>query len=418
MRIPGFSSSDTAAQRKPPTSAAGHHAARPYVLDCRIESGAHLYYEIQQDGRVQHVEEPMGGVMLVSAVYAPPGRADDDTADDYRFSLPKKMASAQASRYIQRELGLFHKLRSIVSSSGGHMAWAVVEEKVLSKGHIQPFALPLERLMAQDGLIPPCVTGVLFGESELLVLMAFPGNGRTYVQTSVSPDNLTEIISSFSALNSISVQVESVPIYTGSEFLLALKQAPAYPRDTEFLGLPVSWLARVSLTLSVCALLGSCASYFYIAQQLHAVRGRLVAWNRQTQDFNAATVSRLESNPESMGTAMSVDYAQLFAHAAQFWVPGGRVESEADAGRETHTLILPLQDKQHPINQSDMDRALASMLPDVPSASELPHANGLPDACHAVGYTLSSTASELRMQYVCDRGTDALAMMETHDEAH
>ena len=86
-----------------------------FVLDCRIESGAHLFYEMDAGGEVRHIAEPVPGCVLLSAIYPAPGRSDDDSAEDYRFHLPKRMSASQAANWLQRELGLFARLRVLVN---------------------------------------------------------------------------------------------------------------------------------------------------------------------------------------------------------------------------------------------------------------------------------------------------------------
>ncbi len=376
--------------------------ATRYTLDCRIESGVHLYYEILPEGGVVHISEPQEDTVLVSAVYAPPGRADDDTAEDYRFHLPKRMSASQASSYLQRELGLYRKLRSVIQGGAGIAVWACSEEKVLSRQKVMPFAWALERLMTLDNLIPPCVTGVLFGESDLLILMAFPGNGRVFVQTSVAPDNLAEIIAAFAAINSINVDINTMPIYTGGEFLVALLETPGYPLDTDLAGIPVPALAQGATVLSavVLTLSAGVGVYCMHATQLLARQTRDIAAQRVRTE--SAILDRLQSNPPAMGQAMAVDYPSLLDHATRLWVEGARVESEASAVSETHTLILPLQDKKRITDRAQIDAALRPV--------------ALPPSCHMSGYSLSGSGNELYARYECVRIAGPLAMMEQGNE--
>lgn len=373
----------------------GEMASRHYVLDCRIESGAHLFYAIQPDGGVVHVAEPGDKAWLVSAVYAPPGRADDDTADDYRFNLPKKMPSSQAASYIQRELGLFHKLRCVVSEQ---VAWAALEDKVTEKVRVLPFSWVLERLMNEDNLIPPCVTGVLFGDSDLLVLMAYPGNGRAFVQTSVSPDNLAEILTSFAAISSISIDIETVPIYTGTEFLLALPQAPVYPIDADILGVPVSSVANGTLALAMAVMLVVAGVYGYLLHEMHGVRLATARLLAQTQRIDDDVLHRLISNPAALGKVMAVDYPRLLSHAESFLVEGGAVQSEANGNKETHTLVLPLAGAHQVVSNAALQQVF--------------HRTSLPTGCGYTGYAISSNGSELRADYACGDASDALMTAE------
>lgn len=372
-----------------------------YVLDCRIETGAHLFYEIQPDGSVQHIAEPVPGVRLVSAVYAAPGRADDDTADDYRFNLPKKMTASQASSYIQREMGLFQKLRSVVESGSGLTAWAVVEDKVIQKGRVLPFAWVLEQLMASDNLIAPCVTGVLFGEANLLILMAFPGNGRAFVQTSVSPDNLAEIITSFAAINSINVDIETVPIYTGKEFIAVLGRTPPYPIDTDVMGVPMPVVARSVFSVSVLMLVSALATYAYLAMQTQRFNNTIATINQHSQQVTQASLTRFQSNPDGLARAMSVDYLTLLQDANALWVTGSRVESHADAATETYLLVLPLHSKINNVTQMQLHNML--------------HPAHVPRFCQLIDYSLTSSTSELHARYHCEHGGDVLADMEQQD---
>ena len=371
-------------------------ALRNYVLDCRIESGAHLFYAIQPDGSVVHVAEPGDKAWLISAVYAPPGRADDDTADDYRFSLPrKKMPASQAASYIQRELGLFHKLRCVV---GEQVAWAALEDKVTEKANVLPFSWTLERLMGEDNLIPPCVTGVLFGEADLLVLMAYPGNGRAFVQTSVSPDNLAEILTSFAAISSISIDIETVPIYTGAEFLRVLPQTPVYPIDADILGVPVSHVMNGVMVVTLVFLLLVVGTYGYLFHKIQVAKQTIAQLMAQKQRVDGEVLHRLMSNPAALGKVMAVDYPRLLTHAEAFWVDGGRVESHADGNQEDHTLVLPLAG----IHRVVSNAALQTVF----------NRHDLPVGCRYMGYAISSTGSELRADYACGDSSDALISAE------
>lgn len=364
-----------------------HRAPSGYVLDCRIESGVHLYYEIHCDGKINHITEPIKGRPLISAAYAPPGKPDDDTADDYRVNLPKKMTASQASGYIQREFGLFHKLRSIVIQSPGNVAYSVIEGKVPPKDKILPFSLPLERLMAGDKLIPPCVTGVLFGESDLLILMAYPGNGRVFVQTSVSPDNLAEIITSFAAANSINVDIEAVPLYTGAEFIAALAEIPAYPYDTDIMGLPVSSVAQGILALSVAALLATAGDDFYLHRQTLSVQLITQQLLRQKQVIMADMLDRIRSNPAALRSALSVNYPVVIQHATQLWVKGATVESHATRHLEKHIVILPLHEKNRPVPDAEI--------------SEMLHKPAIPVGCNVAGFTLTGAMNAIKLTYDC-----------------
>ncbi len=368
---------------------------RNYVLDCRIESGAHLFYAIQPDGSVVHVAEPGDKAWLVSAVYAPPGRADDDTADDYRFGLPRKMPASQAASYIQRELGLFHKLRCVV---GEQVAWAALEDKVTEKTNVLPFSWALERLMGEDNLIPPCVTGVLFGEADLLVLMAYPGNGRAFVQTSVSPDNLAEILTSFAAISSISIDIETVPIYTGAEFLRVLPQTPAYPIDADILGVPISYVMNGVMVVTLVFLLLVVGAYGYLFHKIQLVKQTIAQLTAQTQRVDGEVLHRLMSNPAALGKVMAVDYPRLLTHAEAFWVEGGRVESHADGNLEDHTLVLPLAEIHRVVSKTALQTVF--------------NRQDLPVGCRYMGYAISSTGSELRADYVCGDSSDALISAE------
>ena len=399
MHWPAMSGRKLKAEKKPAARRGSRQLAEPvrYTLDCRIESGAHLYYEILPDGGVMHISEPAAGTTLVSAVYAPSGRADDDTADDYRYQLPKKMGASQASGHVQRELGLFRKLRSVVQGGAGMAVWACSEEKILARERVMPFAWALERLMSADSLLPPCVTGVLFGESDLLILLAFPGNGRVFVQTSVSPDNLVEIISSFASINSISVEIGSVPVYTGAEFLVALAGTPLYPLETDLAGIPVPWLARGALAVSAFLLAASLGGGLYFSQRTEVLVRQSQRLSAERQQIEAAVIDRLQSNPQALGRLLAADWPSLLDHAAKIWVDGARVESSATSERETHVLVLPLHESGWMTGSSQLAAAL--------------HPPALPAGCHADGYSVTASGGELRARYECDRNP-ALVMLQ------
>ena len=391
-----------------PSSAAGSSAmpadtARGgYVLDCRIESGAHLYYQIHQDGSVSHIAEPVKGSTLVSSAYAPSGRADDDTADDYRVNLPRKMSASQASSYIQRELGLFQKLRTIVTNTAGTVAYSVVKEKVLPKDKILPFSLPLEYLMAGDNLIPPCVTGVLFGVSDLLILMAYPGNGRVFVQTSVSPDNLAEIITSFAAANSIHVNIEAVPLYTGAEFLAALARTPAYPFDTDILGLPLTTVINSFLAVALLMLIVSSVIYLSLYRQSIKIESVTQSLLLDKQRILTDILVRIRSNPAALGAALTVHYPALVKHASRLWVTGATVESQASADSESHKVILPLHEKN---KVTGSDQILQTI-----------QKSNLPPGCIFVGFTVPSTTNAITSKYNCTYPVSPLAVLGGDNE--
>ncbi len=400
MQLPKFMNRRKHRESAPaPSSAAGEG----YVLDCRIESGVHLYYRIHRDGTVEHISEPLKGMALVSAAYAPAGRPDDDTADDYRYNLPKKMTASQASSHVQRELGLFHTLRTIVVQAAVPVAYSVVEEKVPPKDRILPFSLPLEQLMSGDNLIPPCVTGVLFGESDLLILMAYPGNGRVFVQTSVSPDNLAEIIISFAAANSINIPVEAVPLYTGAEFLVALARTPAYPFDTDVMGLPLTRVIRGGLAVSVIALLVSSGIYWHLYNQVRKSQAAAQSLIRDKQPVLTAMLGRLRANPAALGAALSVKYPLLVQHATRLWVQGATVRSSATAAGETHVVTLPLREKNHPVSDAQV--------------SQMIQKTGLPAGCVPAGLTISSSANEIRSSYDCAYAANPVAALGGDSEA-
>ena len=404
MRLPKFIN-----QRKAGISASipANAASYGYVLDCRIESGVHLYYEIRPDGSVNHIAEPVKGRILVSAAYAPSGRPDDDTADDYRFNLPKKMAASQASSYLQRELGLFHKLRTIVinpnmGTNTGVVAYSVLEEKVHPKDKTLPFSLPLEYLMAGDNLIPPCVTGVLFGVSDLLILMAYPGNGRVFVQTSVSPDNLAEIITSFAAANSINVAIEAVPLYTGAEFLTALARTPAYPFDMDVLGLPFTSVVYGVLAMSVIALVASAGVYLHLYRQTQKIQATTQSLLRERQPILADMLARIRSNPTALGAALSVHYPLLVEHATQLWVTGATVESDATSSKETHIVILPLREKNRVISAEQVEQMIQK--------------KDLPPGCTFTEFTIPGSANAIKSRYDCVYALNPISVLGGDDE--
>ncbi len=398
MRMPEFLRRSSRAATVPLSS---NTISNRYVLDCRIESGVHLYYEIHLDGKVEHIAEPIKGVPLVSAAYAPPGKPDDDTADDYRFNLPKKMTASQASRHVQRELGLFHKLRSVVVHSSGYVAYSVIEEKVPSKDRILPFSLPLESLMAGDKLIPPCVTGVLFGASDLLILMAYPGNGRTFVQTSVSPDNLAEIITSFAAANSINVDIEAVPLYTGTEFIAALASIPAYPYDADVMGLPLSTVIKGTVAASAMALLASSAMYLYLYRQTQAIHLTTQSLIRESQSAQAEMLARIRSNPSALTSALSVNYSSLIRHAAELWEKGATVESNGVRDREHHTVILPLREKNAAVSAAQI--------------SQLIQKSNIPKPCSFTGFTIAAAMNSIKATYDCTSANSPLQVFGDDD---
>ncbi|HET9112950.1 MAG TPA: hypothetical protein VFN66_03660 [Burkholderiales bacterium] len=377
-------------------------APKGYVLDCRIESGVHLYYEIFRDGSVEHIAEPVKGLPLVSAIYAPPGKPDDDTADDYRYNLPKKMSASQASSHVQRELGLFHKLRSIVVQSPGSVAYSVIEEKVPPKDKILPFSLPLEYLMTGDKLIPPCVTGVLFGESDLLILMAYPGNGRVFVQTSVSPDNLAEIITSFAAANSINVNIEAVPLYTGLEFINALTNIPSYPYDTDVMGLPLSSAIKGVLALSAMSLLAASGMYFYLYRQTQATDLTTRLLTRDSQSVQANMLARIRSNPSALTSALAVNYPLFVQHATELWEKGATVESSAIRDREHHVVILPLREKNSVVSNAQI--------------SQMIQKRNLPETCQFTGFTIARAMNAIKANYDCIPASSLLQVFGGDDE--
>lgn len=384
MRMPEFLQRR---QRSVTASLPSNAVSNGYVLDCRIESGVHLYYAIHRDGMVEHIAEPIKGLPLVSAAYAPPGKPDDDTADDYRFNLPKKMTASQASSHVQRELGLFHKLRSIVVQSSGNVAYSVIEEKVPPKDKILPFSLPLEYLMTGDKLIPPCVTGVLFGESDLLILMAYPGNGRVFVQTSVSPDNLAEIITSFAAANSINVDIEAIPLYTGTEFIAALASIPAYPYDADVMGLPLSSVIKGLVATSAMALLASSGMYLYLYRQTQATHLTTQLLIRDSQSVLTDMLARIRSNPSALMSALSVNYPLLIQHATELWEKGATVESNAIRDREQHTVILPLRERNTAVSTAQI--------------SQLIQKKNIPKTCNFTGFTIAGTMNAIKVTYDC-----------------
>ena len=397
--LPKFAAPSPAAR---PSAMSADSSAGGYVLDCRIESGAHLYYQIHRDGSVSHIAEPVTGSTLVSAVYAPPGRADDDTADDYRINLPKKMNASQASSYIQRELGLFHKLRTIVTHTAGTVAYSVVKEKVPPKDKILPFSLPLEYLMGGDNLIPPCVTGVLFGVSDLLILMAFPGNGRVFVQTSVSPDNLAEIITSFAAANSIHVNIEAVPLYTGAEFLTELARTPAYPCDTDILGLPLTTVINSILAVVLLLLIVSSINYLNLYRQSRKVQSLTQTLLRDKQRILTDILDRIRSNPTALGAALTVPYPALVEHASKLWVAGATVESQASADSESHRVILPLHEKNQVTGGEQILQTIQK--------------SDLPPGCIFVGFTVPSTTNAITSRYDCTYPVSPLMVLGGDNE--
>ncbi len=399
MRMPGFFCRRS---RGPVAALPLDIASKGYVLDCRIESGVHLYYEIFRDGKVEHIAEPIKGLPLVSAIYAPPGKPDDDTADDYRFNLPKKMSATQASSHVQRELGLFHKLRSIVVNSSGSVAYSVVEEKVPPKDKILPFSLPLEYLMAGDKLIPPCVTGVLFGESDLLILMAYPGNGRVFVQTSVSPDNLAEIITSFAAANSINVNIEAVPLYTGIEFINALTNIPAYPYDTDVMGLPLSLAVKGVLALSAMTLLAASGMYFYLYRQTQATYLTTHLMIRDSQSIQANMLARIRSNPAALTSALAVNYPLFIQHATELWEKGATVESSAIRDREHHMVVLPLREKNSVVSNAQIVQMVQKKY--------------LPETCKFTGFTIARAMNAIKAVYDCVPVSSPLQVFGDDDE--
>lgn len=382
MRIPFLSKG---AARNPGEGSGRGGSRAGYVIEVRIESGARLYYRFGA-GPVERVTEPPAGVPLVSAVYAPPGRADDDTADDYRIALPKKMSAGQAAGFVQREMSLFSKVRAIVD---GHVAYATPATKMTAASSaVIPLSIPVERLMKKSGTTPPAVSGVMFGDSDLLVLMAYPGNGRVQVQTSISPDNVHEIISSFATSAGIP-DGESVEIYTEEELLSAIGESQSYPADGEIAGMPVSTVATWALIGGIVGVVGGAAVYGYSVHKMRTDEAVVQQYKQAEAASLAQIVGRLVSNPSGLGERLSADFTSGIGHAKYIWIDGGRIESDIKHGADSHTLYLPVfkSSGESPLPE---DRILEAVTR--PS---------LPQGCTNSGTTISGGMNEIQAKYDC-----------------
>jgi len=372
-----------------------------FVLDCRIESGAHLYYLLQPDGDVVHLAEPVENSIVVSAVYPQAGRMDDETADDHRFVLPRKMGASQAAGWLQRELGSLAQLRTVLSVANPQVVYACIAGKVESTRRIVPFVYALERLMAVDGLEAPCVTGVLFGENSLLILVAFSGNGRVFVQTSVAPDNLAEIISSFAASNGVSIDLASLPIYTGEELQAVLPTIPMYPLHPEVLGVSLPTVLARANGAGVAFLMVAMLVWGYLHMANRELDRNLKKVMLQQQQVEQDRNGRLRNNMAGLGRVMAVDFDALVSHAADFWVAGARLESMAAHGVENHVVIVPL-------HLADWDASPVQLV-------NVRHVQQIPAGCRQIADVLSSNFHEWRISYQCGSTAATLAEMEQGD---
>ena len=379
--------------------------ASRYVLDCRIESGAHLFYEMDAEGEVRHIAEPVPDCAMVSAIYPVPGRADDESAEDYRFHLPRRMSAGQAANWFQRELGLFVRMRVLVNPEHPEVIYATLAGKVDIRGKIHPLAHAVEKLMQLDDLVAPCVTGVLFGESSLLILLAFPGNGRVFVQTSVAPDNLAEIITSFASINGISIDLETMPLYTGKELFGVLSGTPAYPVDPEWVGIPLPRLVGWSMAGLALCLLAGISGHFLMQYHVGQLKSEIARLSRQKDELNQQIVSRLANNPTGLARLLSVDFVTLVRHARMLWVPGSHVESRADGGIERHLVELPVRRTAGEV--ADAPAGIVALL------DLLEPGNG----CRSTGEKLTGDVMEFRAGYVCGSADPVRQSLEPNDEA-
>ncbi len=379
------------------------HANR-YVLDCRIESGAHLFYEMDAEGEVRHIAEPVSGYAMVSAIYPAPGRADDESAEDYRFHLPRRMSAGQAANWLQRELGLFVRMRVLVNPDHPEVIYATLAGKVESRGKIHPLAHAVEKLMQLDELVAPCVTGVLFGEASLLVLLAFPGNGRVFVQTSVAPDNLAEIITSFASINGIGIDLETMPLYTGKELFAVLSGMAAYPVDPEWFGIPLPRLLGWTMAGLALCLVAGISGHFLMQYHVDQLKSEITSLSRQKDRLNQQIVSRLDNNPTGLARLLAVDFVTLVRHARMLWVPGSHVDSRSAGGVEQHLVELPVR---RTVGRVAMEEASMTLLLDRADPG-----NG----CRLTGEKLTGDVMEFRAGYACGFSDPVRKSLESDDE--
>jgi hypothetical protein len=371
-------------------------ANNQYVLDVRIENDAHIFYAIGLDGDVTVVPEPDGDEVIVSCVYPLLGRQEDDAADDVRCSLPKKMTSSEASNYVQREMGLLHKVRTTVSRHDNvFVAHSTTLEKTKRFSTVLPFARAVEFLLAQHGTHAPCVAGVLFGESSLLLLLAYPGNGKVLTQTAISPDNLPEIIGSFVSSVNIGVGLEDAVIFDGKELISALSKIDAYPAHSDIYGVPFPVVAKNALVIACASAVVIDGGYVYEYQQNKQLIQSQNAITVQQAAVTTDIAERLKSNVPVFLKKANIDSKLFFSHASDFYVNGAKVSSSAVTTGEIHRVILPLREKDLIANAKDIENVL--------------HKSTLPAGCSLTKTTLSSALTALETDYQCVTPTTFVA---------
>lgn len=357
-----------------------------YVIEVRIENGSRLYFKFGPEASVTRHPEPLPGFPLVSAVYPPHGKQDDDTADDHRLNLTKKMSARAAASFVQREVALFYKVQAIVIGTTVHATPAAKIKNATDP--IIPLSIAVEHLMERSGVTAPAVTGVMFGDNDLLVLMAYPGNGRVHAQTSVAPENIEEVVSSFAS--TVGIPNESgFPIFTQDELIDALGESESYPSGGLIGGVPIGTAANALLGISVVAAAGSGAWYAYAEQRVNAAESAAITYKKTESESVQKVAKRIAANRAGFGKLLSADYSRGIAHAQAFWIKGGRVESDIAHGTDTHTIFLPVFKNagEIPLPESRIVEAI--------------NKGALPKGCTHNGTTLAGDMNEIQAKYTC-----------------
>lgn len=347
-KLPKFPIPKRAGKASPPPAKAAtkantghvHRSSKSYVIEVAIEGGTHLYYRFGAGAEFERLMDVQPGLPLVSGLYPFASRREEESAaEDLRFSLTKKMSARAAASHAQRELSVLHKLQAIVV---GGAAYVTPARRIkIASDPVIPLAAAIEYLMRSSGKPFPTIAGVMLGQDELLLLLAFTSTGRVFMQTTVSPENGNELATSLASIMQIPMD-DGTPVFTQDELLTALAHCPAFPTGGVLAGLPVNTAAMSLFALSALAVAGATGTYVYAGKRISAAQDALVVHKKRATDASVQIVERIASNRAGFGRLLTADVERGIANAQGLWIPGATIESEIAHNSDTHTVTLPI----------------------------------------------------------------------------
>lgn len=302
------------------------------ALLTELDNGKQVYWSVGENSLTQ-----VQGIPSLVASFS---------KQDHAYFTDIPLTRKQAIDFALSELG--EECRVVNKSKDLQYIFAAIATRVSSvptnTGPGAALAIALLKNKVEDAT--DAITGFLLKDEasgmSLAVLYFRASNGvMSSPQITVNPDNLSFTLNQFAASKKVSADVPTF-LFNNAEFVSVFNNLVVYPKESYFLGIPVSVILGLSVigSLFVAGASGTYAAANYV--EMSSATAKKESLTASASQLKKNISSHIAESLSQFSRTQSIDIDAVSARAGEIWHPYTKVSVTASVKEQRFTVALPL----------------------------------------------------------------------------